>query len=525
MPVAPCQRLMTEHHGALALRRSHPRRSIARLGNLDPWCHFLQATRRFRDPSSVASVQMKKRPGPHYAIGAQPTTRDLARSGTRRKNMMLSNRTLRRTAGFISRFFADQLFAKISDPRSKRGRRWKSAVPLLKAVAVGLAAGCKGFLHVERLTKAMPPEVRRLLGIHRFTPDTTLRDFVCALNPDELCRVIWVVGYDALRRGALLSTGQFPFGMVSMDGKYPSVRDVGDNDNKPTSRYLQVHHDQETAAPLHGLVRVITSVLITAVGRPIIAASPVPAQTNEVGHFRQAFGDLVRMYGRRFRVVLYDAGAASLPNAKAVVAAGKHYFFQIADPRWIMYQTIELLLSETAPATRTEEISGNRRVVRELTLKAVTETAKSLTLWRHTRTIIKVYSQTYENAVLTGTKTRYFVTSLDPDELSPEKWLQLVVARWGVETAHQILDCAFEEDKHPWVTKDANGALVMMLLRRLVYTMMTLYKSVTIRSEETRQTMTWRELMAEIRNTLEWARQSALEGLRQRVFAIPPALA
>lgn len=439
--------------------------------------------------------------------------------------MMLSNRTLRRTAGFISRFFADQLFARISDPRSKRGRRWKSAVPLLKTIAVGLAAGCKGFLDVERLTKAMPPEVRRLVGIHKFTPDTTLRDFVCALNPDELCRLIWVVGHDASRRGALHSTGQFPFGMVSMDGKYPSVRDVGDNDKKPTSRYLQVHHDAESAAALHGLVRVITSVLITAVGRPIIAASPVPAQTNEVGHFRQAFGDLVRMYGRLFRVVLYDAGAASLPNADAVIAAGKQYFFQIADPRWTMYQTIELLLSDVPPAVRTVESSGSRRVVRELTLKTVTETNKSLTIWRHTRTIIKVYSETYENGALKGTKTRYFVTSLADDELSPEKWLELVISRWGVETAHQILDCAFEEDKHPWITKDANGTLVMMLLRRLVYTMMTLYKSVTIRSEETRQTMTWRELMEEIRDTLEWARHSALEGLRQRVFAIPPALA
>lgn len=439
--------------------------------------------------------------------------------------MMLSSRTLRRTAGFISRFFADPLFSRISDPRSKRGRRCKSAVPFLKTIAVGLAAGCKGFVDVQRLTKSMPIGMRRVLGIHKFTPDTTLRDFVCALNPEELCRVIWVLGYDALRRKALHFSGQFPFGIASLDGKYPCVRDVGANDKKPASPYLQVHHDKESGNATHGLVRVITSVLITAVARPIIGATPVPAETNEVGHFKKAFGDLVRIYGRLFRVVLYDAGAASQSNADAVIAAGKDYFFQIADPRWVMYQTIELLLSGLAPATRTEEVSGSKRIVRELTLKTVTETAKNLPMWRHTRTIIKVYTETYEDGVLKATKTRYFVTSLAAEALTPEKWMELVVARWGVETAHQILDCAFEEDKHPWITKDAQGTVAMMLLRRLVYTMMTLYKSVTIRSEETRETMTWRELMKQIRDTVEWAQDSVLHGLRPRRFAVPPALA
>ena len=200
--------------------------------------------------------------------------------------------------------------------------------------------------------------------------------------------------------------------------------------------------------------------------------------------------------------MLYDAGAASATNAKAVLAAGKQYFFQIADPRWIMYQTIELLLSDVAPAARTEEVKGNKRIVRELTMLPVKKTRKNLTIWEHAQTILKVYSKTYENGVLTGTKTRYFATSLAASELSPEKWLELIVLRWGVETVHQILDCAFAEDEHPWITSDANGALVVMLLRRLVYTLLTLFKSVTLRSEENRA-MTWRELMEQIRDTLD----------------------
>ena len=82
------------------------------------------------------------------------------------------------------------------------------------------------------------------------------------------------------------------------------------------------------------------------------------------------------------------------------MAAGKQYFFQIADPKWIMYQTIELLLSGQAPAARTEEVKGSKRLVRELTLKAVRPTPNNRTIWRHAQTILKVYSETYEDGVL-----------------------------------------------------------------------------------------------------------------------------
>ena len=62
----------------------------------------------------------------------------------------------------------------------------------------------------------------------------------------------------------------------------------------------------------------------------------------------------------------------------------------------------------------------------------------------------------------------------------------------------------------------AIGALVVMLFRRLVYTLMTLYKSVSLRSDENRQ-MTWRELMEQIKDTLEWAQGKLLDGLRPRL--------
>ena len=443
---------------------------------------------------------------------------------------MLTSRKMRRCAGFIARYFSNNLLKKVHDPRSNQGRRHKSAIPLLRSVCVGLSAKCKGLAQLEELTQQMPQQVRKLIGIKSRLADTTMRDFLCALNSYDICKLIYTVGYDAFRRKAIVSTKQFPWGVMSLDGKYPTVSDIGDGKHG-ASNYLQVHHDNETGIATHGVIRVITAVLISAIGRPLLGASPVAGSTNEVSHFKQAFGELAQYYRRYFRLVLYDAGAASITNAATVVKAGKHYLFQIADPKWVMYKTVELLLNNKIPVAIDEQIKSNKRLVRQLYMCPVvkTNTPKvnqkicDSVMWPHIKTIFKVVSLVYENDKLISTKTRFFVSSMSADELKADKWLELIVARWGVETVHQILDVSFEEDKHPWITKNANGALVVMLLRRLVYTLLTLYKSVTLRSEESRE-MTWRQLMQQIRDTLLWAKENIFDGLRPRVFAVPPAL-
>ena len=78
--------------------------------------------------------------------------------------------------------------------------------------------------------------------------------------------------------------------------------------------------------------------------------------------------------------------------------------------------------------------------------------------------------------------------------------LRLIRGHWGVETNHQILDTAFEEDDRLWIVADARGLLNVLVLRRLAYTLMTLYRSVTQRSSDERQ-VRWRDLMARYRET------------------------
>jgi hypothetical protein len=77
----------------------------------------------------------------------------------------------------------------------------------------------------------------------------------------------------------------------------------------------------------------------------------------------------------------------------------------------------------------------------------------------------------------------------------------LVRRHWGVETSHQILDTAFAEDDHPWVEAHPRAALSVAILRRTAYTLLTLFRSVTQRSEERRQ-VPWKRLMRDVLFTL-----------------------
>lgn len=430
-----------------------------------------------------------------------------------------SSRRVRRMAGLVSLAFSDDLLNRITDPRSTRGRGWKSCLPFLRSAVLGLACGCKGFGEVERLTERLSGPIRKLVGIPKRVPDTSLRDFLCEVDVDEVQTMLNVVAYDAGRRKSFAKQDGFPFHALSLDGKYPSFNDPSDNE------YLQHRHCKETGDYLGSLMRTITGTLVTAAGRPILGAIPVPRHTNEMGVFQKAFGDYVKNYGKLFELVMYDAGAACEANAEAVRSAGKHFFFQLADERHEIYKTLEFELAHAPVLAKTiEHPSVGKRLVREFSMIPNVSTSADGLVWSSVRNLIKVVSWTTINGARSGeTKTRYFVTSMDSSRLSPEHWLRLVVLRWGVETCHQILDTAFAEDKRPWFTKNANGALVVMLLRRLVYTVLTLFKSRTQRSEEKRLAP-WRELLEDIMDAMKMATEAQVADLRTRSYKVPNAL-
>ena len=93
---------------------------------------------------------------------------------------------------------------------------------------------------------------------------------------------------------------------------------------------------------------------------------------------------------------------------------------------------------------------------------------------------------------------------------------------WGVENnCHHTLDTAFEEDDRPWIESDPRGMVVVALLRRLAYNVLTLFRSVTQRSDERRATP-WLDLLRWFYNAIISATDADLSALRPRPLARAP---
>lgn len=429
---------------------------------------------------------------------------------------MAGQRAMRRIAGFLHARVPELELGKVVDPREKRGRRWQLHT-LLTATLLGLMSGAKSLAQIEELTQVMGRGMRRMLGIGRRVADTTLRDVLCRLDIESLRALLHRAVRAANRRKALPCVG-LPFHVAAMDGKATALTSW---DGPYAQRHLP-----EKGKPF-GLLRTVTSTLVTTPARPCIDVSPIPSHTNEMGHFQTAFLDLCETYPDLFAMVTYDAGANGEENAATVVRAGKHYLLHMANEERHMAQLCdELLALKPVVATTLDTLNNNtvqRRTLRLMRVQDHSQAAHRSFIWSHTRCILRVDSErvvTHPDGteVIESSERRLYCSSLVKDELLPAQWLLLVRSHWGVETTHQILDVAFAEDDHPWIENDPDGALSVMVLRRVAYTLLTLFRSVTQRSDEKRS-MPWATLLRWIYRAVVGASDETVSGLRQREVA------
>jgi hypothetical protein len=403
----------------------------------------------------------------------------------------------------------------VPDPRAREGR-W-SLAQILRATLVGLMAGCRSLSEAEELSENLSPAARRLLGVPRRLADTTARDALCWVSLAGLRAALHRVIHAAWRRKALEPVG-LPLSVVALDGKATAL---------PTLNHPLVQNHIDGQVVPFGLVRTMTCALVSARGRPCLDAIPIPGETNEVGHFQAAFKSLVATYGPLFDVVSYDAGGFSRANADAVVAAGKDYLFALKDEHRTMCRLAdEMLASETVIAHTEDVLDNGTVVVRSLRLLRADPSwsygdgkTPGESVWPHAKAFLSVEYVKVQHGIVVERDDRMFVSSLDPTRLTTAQWLLLIRSHWGVENQnHHTLDTAFAEDDRPWIKADANGMLAVLLLRRIAYTLLALFRSVTLRSDESRATR-WRVLLRWVRDALVAATEEHLAGLRPREAA------
>lgn len=422
----------------------------------------------------------------------------------------MEKRKVRRMTGFLRKSLGELKLGKVRDSRSRQGRRWDLS-QVLGAVLLGLMSGCQSLAETEELSAELSRALRHVFRLPRRIADTTLRNILCGLSIQSLRGVLHRAIRAAMGRKAL-APQTLPFHMVAMDGKATAI-----------TTWEGPHAQQkrpERGKP-YGLVRTVTSTLTTAPGQPIIDVSPVPAHSNEMGHFETAFVDLVETYPKLFDMISYDAGANSEANAAWVVQHHKHYLFHMAnDERHMTQLSKELLSTKRVIATTQDTLNNSTTVKRSLRIMSVYDHSRShhsSLIWSHTKTILQVESETWktegERRHCIARESRVFCSSYPKDGLLPEQWLHAVRLHWGVEISHQIADTAFSEDDRPWISNNSNGMLAVLILRRTAQTLLGLFRGVTLRSEENRS-MPWKRLLRWVQKTLLVATQRALAGMR-----------
>jgi len=425
-------------------------------------------------------------------------------------------RWLRRLAGALSARLPEPRLDDVADPRTRKGRRWKLGV-LLRSVVVAMCMGAKSLADLEKMSAEMAPAMRRLLGIPRRVPDTTLRDVLCKIEPKDLRGAIHAQVRRGHRRKAL-DPDRLPFGVLTMDGKGTAVGGCDDV-------YAQ-RQSQDQGAQFTSVLRTVTCTLVSAVAKPCIDAIPIPAQTNEMGHFITALHEVVRAYGSLglFRLVTYDAGACSLENANAVRELGLHYLFGLKGTQPTLLAEAQRLLEAqppTAACATSEDVVGANIVTRPLYL---TEEMARFDDWNHLRTVLRVESETRTRAgEVIAREDRYRISSLSRVARSNAQWLRLVREHWAVENnCHHTFDTAFREDDKPWIEDCPQGTLAVLLLRRIAYNLLALFRSVTQRAEERRR-MPWADLLRGFAQALVALTEEHVARLRHRTYAVPLA--
>jgi len=417
----------------------------------------------------------------------------------------------RRSAGWLSRMLPVLGLEKTKDGRRRQGQRWQLGT-VLRSALVGLMSGMKSLKNVEWLTADMSKAMRKLLGIPRRLSDSTLRGVLVKLSPDEIrARLNALIRY-AHRIKALAPIG-LPFGVVAMDGKATALPVW---DDRYASRTLH-----EKTAVAYGLVRTVTCVLVSALGMPCLDAIPLLDGENEVGAFQAYFESMLGHFGHLFRLVTYDAGGTSEENAKAVVEAGKDYLFRLKNELNFMTKAamgwLSGLIAEQALAQSEDVLSkeGEAYVIRRVYL-CQARSWGVFSIWSHVKTFVRIQSQKVVRGQVISEENRYYGSSLALDVLTPAQWLTVVRNHWGVELTHNVFDSIFKEDDKPWIRTSPRGMLVTLLLRRIAYTLMTLFKSRAFRGDDGIE-LPWDRLMTWLYNALISATAEDTLGLRDRM--------
>jgi len=402
--------------------------------------------------------------------------------------------------------------------------------PLKKMVTglmAGLVSGKKNFRETQTLTEDFTPDVRRVTGIRRFLPDTTMTDFVLGADIAGVRKTLVAQARAAYRSKSLdgLWTGA-PIGMVSIDGKYDPakvrLKKGTDLEAELTAIRQQYPYFQPKGAPRgdwqHGEVRLMSVMLVSSQAPVFLDCVPVRGETNEMGMFAEVFDALSAEWGdkRLFELVSVDAGMTSRANADLVVRRGLHYLMAVKDTQPEIQRELKRQLGEGNESGYDRHFEEHARGETVHYYVWRTRDIAGWNDWDHLRQGMRIRRHVHHPAKEDSVEDRYYVSSLPWERLDATQWAQTVRLHWRVENdGHKTLDVIFEEGKHPW-TRNPHGRAVVALLRRIAFNHVSLFRNVYLRADQNRETP-WKNLLQRFCDVFRFG--SLTDLLRKREIA------
>jgi len=416
--------------------------------------------------------------------------------------------------------FRTVLEGRLTDARKPQGKR-HPLPSLISVLVAGVAAACTGPLAVAQAARGWSQEVLAAHGC-RVSPRTGLRVPPSASMLDRLPRLLDPDELEAALTGAVAALALDPAvpaayaahlaerrreqeerrkkrkppaagsfreerggGWFRPHPAHPWLDPAacGDPGHVPARQGVAVDGKERKGAKSGGKKKVHLLAAVTHVPGLVIAQDRVAksGKANEITHFKPLLAPLP-LAGT---VVTSDAMQANRDNALFLrKAKNAHYLWPVLGNQPSLSETLNALPWEATPvAAATSEISRGRietRTVRVLPAPAGTgfeDAAQAILIERYTTQKKKGQWRTSCEAVL-------YLTSLGPDETTPEDLLAHVRGHWRVEHMHWLRDVIWKEDKS--LVRTGNGPQVWSALANLVITLFRIH-GVTSYTEETRR--------------------------------------
>jgi predicted transposase YbfD/YdcC len=333
------------------------------------------------------------------------------------------------------------VLAKVTDPRHRRGVRYRLAVILGLAVCAVLA-GARSFTAIAEWAADADAQTLARLGVAGAVPsESTFRRTLQRLDADAFD--------DLAGRWAAQRTAPGPGRrrVIAVDGK--TLR--GSGHGEENGRHLLAAFDHA-----HGVV---------------LGQVEVGARTNEI----PLFPALLDRIGITGAVITADALHAQRDHATYLAGRGADYLLIVKRNQPGLHAQLAALPWRDVPVAYTKRERGHGRTERR-TLK-VTAVAKGLAFPHAAQAI-----QITRRRKVKGTWSRetcYAVTSLTITQASHAQLAAIARGHWGIEDRlHWVRDMDFDEDRSQ--VRTATGPQIMASLRNLVITILRLSGAASI---------------------------------------------